>query len=207
MSSFLSSLEWRRAIKGFETGRTVGETDLKKILHAVQMAPTSFGLQPFEVHVVKNLELREKMRAQAWNQAQLTTASAVLVFVARNDLKERISELLQKLSGGNPQALEGLKVYEGMMRGMLESRTDEERMAWSAKQAYIALGFALSACAELRIDSCPMEGFNPQEFDKLLGLSASRTSVVILPIGYRDEALPLMPQFRFPESDLFHEKR
>ncbi len=207
MSSFMSHLEWRRAIKAFDSSREISSADLEKVLHALRMAPTSFGLQPFEVEVVKSKTLREKLLPHAWNQAQVTNSSVLLVFVARNDLKHRISEYFEHLSGGKSDARAKLKDYEGMMRGALESRSPEELFNWSAKQAYIALGFAMAACAELEIDSCPMEGFVSAEFDKILGLGAHKRSVVILPLGYRDKTVPLMPQFRFSEADLIKKNK
>ncbi len=203
MSSFLSHLEWRRAVKAFDPKRTITESDLEKILGAARMAPTSFGLQPFEVEIIQDKSLREKLKAQSWNQSQVTDASVLLVFVVRTDIKKRIDEYFDNLSGGSAEARLKLKDYESMMRGMLESRSEADLTAWAAKQAYISLGFAMAACAELEIDSCAMEGFAGPEFDKLLGFGPEKKSVVMLPLGYRDQSIPLTPQFRFSEKDLF----
>lgn len=206
MSSFLSHLEWRHATKVFDPAKTVAEADLAKILQAIRMAPTSFGLQPFHVEVVKDKATREKMRPHAWNQKQILSSSALLVFVANGKLAHRIDQYLEGLSAGNAEARAKMKEYEGMMRGALTTRSAEEQKVWAAKQAYIALGFGLAACAELAVDSCAMEGFTGSEFDKILGLPEGQNSVVLLAVGHRDPAVPPMPKFRFSDKDLFRRK-
>jgi nitroreductase/dihydropteridine reductase len=96
--------------------------------------------------------------------------------------------------------------YEKMMRSTFNGRTQDDLKAWAQKQAYIALGFGLAACAELQIDSCPMEGLVGPEFDKILGLEKDHFSSVMLAVGYRDPATHALPKVRFPEKDLFHRK-
>ncbi len=203
MSSFLSQLGWRRAIKSFDPDADVSDADLTKILNAIRMAPTSFGLQPFEVHVLKNKALREKLLQHSWNQPQIIACSVLLTFVVRIDIKKRIDEYFSLLSEGDSEMLAKLKDYELMMRSSLENRNTKVLTAWASKQAYIAVGFAMAACAELQIDSCPMEGILGPEYDRLLGLPADKHTVIVLPLGYRNKNVPLTPSFRFPESDLF----
>ena len=206
MASFLSHLEWRHATKAFDPNKPVSEVDLAKVLQAIRMAPTSFGLQPFHVEVVHDKGLKEKLFVHAWKQRQIISCSALLVFVAKTDIMARIDQLLDGVTGGSADGRAKMKEYEGMMRGSFSARSEEDRKVWAAKQAYIALGFAMAACAELQIDSCPMEGFNGPEFDAILGVKAGHFSSVILPIGYRDSAVPAMPKFRFSEKDLFQRK-
>lgn len=201
--SFLDRLEWRHATKAFEATKKVPTNALEKILMAIRMAPTSYGLQPFEVLVVEDQALREKLSPHAYNQKQITTSSQLLVFVARTNVEARIEQYFQGISGGNADARAGLKNYENMMRGALKFSSEEAAKSWTAKQAYIALGFGLAACAELQVDSCPMEGFNSPEFDKILALPKDHYSVALLAIGYRDPAVPGLPKFRFPDADLF----
>jgi nitroreductase len=95
-----------------------------------------------------------------------------------------------------------MEMYENMMKGALEPRTLEQHKSWADRQTYIAHGFALAACAELKIDSCPIEGFDPAAVDKILGLPEDTSSVVMMPIGYRSEE-PQHAKVRFPMSDLF----
>ncbi len=206
MSDFLSQLEWRHATKAFDANKQVSDSDLNKILQAIRMAPTSYGLQPFCVEVIKDKATKEKLLPHAWNQRQITSCSVLLVFVARTNVNARIDQYFNSLSGNNADERAKFKDYEGMMRGGFKDRTEEELKTWTSKQAYIALGFGLAACAELKIDSCPMEGFVGAEFDKILGLEKGHYSAVILTVGYRDPAVPAMPKFRFPEKDLIKRK-
>ena len=200
--TFLSQLDWRFATKKFDSSKKVSDADMTKILEAIQKAPTSFGLQPFHVHVVTDAATREKMLPLSYGQSQITDASAILVFNARTDVTERIDSMIETLSGGNEEAKLSMKVYSDMMYGSANSRTPEQLEAWTARQTYIALGFALAACAELSIDSCPMEGFDSKGLDEALGLPTNMKSYVYLAVGYR-AAEADRPKFRFPETDLF----
>ena len=205
--SFLAQLEWRHATKGFVPGKKVSDADLGKILHAIRMAPTSYGLQPFEVVVIQDQALQDKLLPHAYGQKQISTAAALLVFVARTDVLSRIDQLMTGLTGGNADARAGLKGYEAAMRGNAQTMTPADAKSWCGKQAYIAMAFGLAACAELKIDSCPMEGFSSPEFDKILGLPSGHFSVCLMPIGYRDPSTPPRDKFRFPEADLFKHRK
>ncbi len=200
--SFISQLNWRYATKKFNPEKPVTEESLNTVLESIRIAPTSYGLQPFQVTVVSNPEIQEKLKAAAWNQEQLL-APYVLVFSAQSDVSVRIEEYMELMSGGNKEVREKLKGFEDMMTGSLSSRSLDELKAWSAKQAYIALGFALAACAELEIDSCPMEGFDNDAFKKILNLPENLNPVVILPIGYRADDEAPRPKVRFGKDSLF----
>ena len=206
MSSFVEHLEWRHATKGFDNSKIVSEADLGKILHAIRMAPTSFGLQPFHVEVIANPEIKANLFAHSWNQKQVVSCSHLLVFVSHTDVESRIGQYFTEMTGGNADVRAGLKDYENMMHAQFKDRTEEDRKTWATKQVYIALGFALAACAELKIDSCPMEGIVASEYDKLLGISKGQYCSVALPIGYRDPAIPPRPKFRFAEKELFKKR-
>ena len=182
-NTFLSNLDWRFATKKFDTTKRVSDTDLSKILEAVQKAPTSFGLQPFHVYIIENPTLREKMISLSYNQTQVTEASHLLVFCARTDVSARIDSMIEKLSGGSEEAKAGLKGYSDMMHGSVNGKNDEQLSGWTSRQAYVALGFGLAACAELEIDSCPMEGFDGAGIDTLLELPSHLKSLAYLAIG------------------------
>ena len=205
-STFLNRLEWRHATKGFDSNKPVSEEHLHSILRAIRMAPTSFGLQPFLVEVIQDQKLKDKLFPHAWNQKQVVTCSALLVFVARTNLEGRITDYIQTASGGNADIKAKMADYEKMMRSTFNGRSEEDLKAWAQKQAYIALGFGLAACAELEIDSCPMEGLVGAEFDKILGLENGYYSSVTLAVGYRDPAVAALPKVRFSEKDLFRFK-
>ena len=202
MTQFLEQLQWRNATKAFDKGNPVSEQDLKTVFTAIQHTPTSFGLQPFYVRVVKDEPTLKALHAAGWGQAQFTTSTAVLVFVARTDIPARTEEMFTALSGGNPEARAGFAAYEGMIKEWLATQTPESFKVWAQKQAYIALGFGLAACAELGIDSCPMEGFDPAAFDKILNVPAGQFSSVVLAIGKRAADYKPLPKFRFPLADI-----
>jgi nitroreductase len=200
--TFLSQLNWRFATKAFDPEKKVSEENLHKILDAIRLAPTSYGLQPFNVEVISNPELRKALLPASYGQAQVTDASYLLVFSARNDIDERIDAYVELASGGDTVAKEKLEPLKQMMKGALTSGTDAERTAWAARQAYLALGFGLAAAAELGIDSCPMEGFDAPEIDKLLQLPPYMHSVAYVTIGYRKDN-PTKEKVRFSQEDLF----
>ncbi len=151
--SFLSQLNWRYATKKFDTTKKVSDENLEKITEAIRLAPSSFGMQPYHFFIVTNTEKREAIQAVAWNQPQITTASHLIVMCARNDLSVAKDEYFDALSGGNVEARTQLSGFEDMVTGFIPYASPE----WAKKQVYIAQGFALAACAELEIDSCPME--------------------------------------------------
>ncbi len=203
--TFISQLNWRYATKKFD-GKIVPEEDLATIKDAIRLAPTSYGLQPFHVTIVESAALKASLKEKAWNQEQLTSCSHLFIFSANSEVMARIDAYLNIVSGGDSTARANLKGYEDMMKGSLGTRPVEGLQAWSAKQAYIALGFALAAAAELGIDSCPMEGFDPVAFKEILALPANLSPVVLLPIGYRSPEESPRPKTRFPEAELFDVK-
>jgi len=142
----------------------------------------------------------------SWNQPQIGTSSHLLVFVARTDLLNAKEELFTNLSGGNSDIRTQLTGYEGMVNGLITGlEASNSGLAWSAKQAYIALGFGLAAAAELQIDSCAMEGFDAGSVGEILELPSSQIPVVMLPIGYRAESESPRPKFRIENEKLFTE--
>lgn len=187
MPSFLDNLLWRRAVKSF-TGEPV---DAAPILKAIHNAPSSFGLQPYKIVVVSNQELKESLKPVSYGQSQVTGCDSLLIFCARKDCLQRIDEFVKAT---------GAEGYRGMMEGFVSSLPDQ--VAWAAKQAYIALGFALAAAAERKIDSCPMEGFDPVQVHKILELDDTLVPVVYLALG-KASTDEHAPRFRFPVDDLF----
>ena len=184
--SFLSNLNWRYATKKFDTTRKVSDADLAQILEAIRMAPSSFGLQPYHFYIVSNQSMKDKIQAVSWNQPQIGTCSHLIVFIARQDLMANNDEYFNLMSGGNPEARAQMKGFEDMLTGSITMH-EQARDEWATKQVYLAHGFALAACAELSIDSCAMEGFDPGAVGEILGLPATQKAVVMLPIGYRAE--------------------
>jgi nitroreductase len=201
--SFLSQLNWRYATKKF-SDKKVSDENISTIKNAIRMSPTSFGLQPFHVVVVTNPELRTQLRAAAWDQAQITDSSHLFVFCARNDFTDRIETYMQhtaEIQGTDRANLQG---FADMISGTVAMHGDRVT-EWATHQAYITLGFGLAACAELGIDSCPMEGFDRTQFEKILELPEYVKARAVMAVGYRDDTDSAItrPKVRFPESDLF----
>lgn len=166
--SFLSHLSWRYAVKSFDSSKKVSDLDLEKILEAIRMTPTSFGLQPYHFYVVSNQEVQDKIQSASWNQPQLGSASHVILMAVRTDLKKNKEEYFDLMSSGNAEVRAHLKGFEDVMDGFIGAKSEADLLVWASKQVYIAQGFALAACAELEIDSCPMEGFDPVKVGEIL---------------------------------------
>ena len=199
--SFLTQLNWRYATKKFDTEKKISDEQLQKIQDAIKMAPSSFGLQPVHVLVITNPELREQLKAASWGQGQVVDASHLFVFCARTDLLARTNTFFDAISGGSAEARAGLKGYEEMVTNTVSALSPERAQQWTARQAYIALGFAMAACAELEIDSCPMEGFDPAQYHSILNLPEDMQAVLVLPVGFRHADDIIRPKFRF--NDIF----
>ncbi len=187
MSDLISKLQWRYATKKFNPSKVVPQEKLERILEAIRLTATSSGLQPFEVFVVTNKEVREKIKPIAWNQEQITDASHLLVFAAwDNYTAERINTMFDLVNEERGFKNEGWENYRQMLLGMYPQRDAEANYQHTARQAYIGLGTALIAAAEEQVDATPMEGFDPKALDEILDLRArGLRSVAILPLGYR----------------------
>jgi nitroreductase len=182
-------LKWRYATKKMDPTKVVPTEKVDAIIEAIRMAPTSSGTQPFELIVVTNPELRSEIGKAAGGQAQITDGSHLLVFAAwDNYTSERIDEVIQ-LNVAARGDLPMLHAYYDNLKAKYLPRDPQINHAHAARQAYIGLGVALVAAAEQEVDSTPMEGFDPDAVDAILGLKErGLKSVVIMPLGYRDEA-------------------
>ena len=200
--SFLANLSWRYATKKFDQNRQVSAADLNKILEAVRLAPTSFGLQAFHLTVVENRpgneEKLQALKTASWDQNQIDSCSHLLVFSARTDSAVVVDEHFTRLSGGDLEKRRQFAAYEERVTSSLPNLNLE----WAKKQTYILLGFALAAAAELQIDSCPMEGFDHDKFQEILALPKNLSVSVILPIGYRLPDETIRPKHRLPKEKL-----
>ncbi len=183
----LNALKWRYATKKMN-GKAVPESDVKSIIEAAHLAPTSSGLQPFEVIVITNKELKEKILPIAHNQQQIIDGSHVLVFAAwDNYTKERIEDVFTRTTTERGIPANAMDDYKNMLLSSYTTRDAEVNYAHAARQAYIGFGMAIAAAAELKVDATPMEGFKNLELDELLGLDKKGLkSVTLLPLGYRD---------------------
>ncbi|WP_417628233.1 nitroreductase family protein [Pararhodobacter aggregans] len=184
----IDRLNWRYATKKMDPSRAVPEEAVERILEAARLAPTSSGLQPFEIIVVTNPETRAQLRAAAFDQAQITDGSHVLVFAAWDNYTDaRIDAVVEQMGAERGGVSEALSAYYDRLKGLYLPRTAEENYQHAARQAYIAFSAAVTAAAFDEVDATPMEGFDVDRVDEILGLRArSLRSVTLLPLGYRD---------------------
>jgi nitroreductase / dihydropteridine reductase len=189
MSELLQKLQWRYATKKMDPTKTVPQEKVERILEAARLAPTSSGLQPFEIIVVTNKEVREQIKPKAWGQGQITDCSHLLVFAAwDNYTAERINMMFDLTNAQRGSTNEGWENYRKMLLGAYPVRDAQTNFEHAARQAYIGLGAALIAAAFEEVDGTPMEGFDPKALDEILNLPArGLRSVAILPLGYREE--------------------
>jgi len=180
-------LNWRYATKKMDPSKPVPQAKVDAIVEAIRMAPTSSGTQPFELFVVTNPDTRRKITEAAGGQAQITDGSHLLVFAAWDDYTAERIDTVVDLNVEARGDLPMLHTYYENLKSNYLPRDAEVNFAHAARQAYIALGIALVAAAEQEVDSTPMEGFNPDAVDTILGLKErGLRSVVLLPLGYRD---------------------
>ena len=189
MSTLLDNLNWRYATKKFDATKKIAPADLNTLKEAVRLAASSYGLQPFKVVLVENPEIREKLKAAAWGQTQITDASHLFVFA--NDLNagpESVAAYIKNISETRGLPTEALGGFADMMNGVISNLSQEAKNIWTSKQTYIALGTLLAAAAELKIDATPMEGFNPAQFNEILGFDKlGLNAAVIATVGYRHD--------------------
>lgn len=183
----LNKLNWRYAAKAMN-GEKVSEDKIANIIEAARLAPTSSGLQPFEIIVVKNQAIKEAIRPVAWNQSMITDCSHLLVFAAWDTYTaERINKMFDLTNEVRGFKNEGWEAYRQMLLGSYPQKDAEENFNHAAKQAYIAFSAAIIAAAYEEVDATPIEGFDPAAVDEILGLrEKGLRSCVLLPIGYRN---------------------
>ncbi|WP_289055309.1 NAD(P)H-dependent oxidoreductase [Carboxylicivirga marina] len=185
--NIIEQLNWRYATKEFDASKKLTEEQLDLLLEATNLAPSSFGLQPFQMLVIENDDIKQQLKAAAWNQPQTTDASHLILFVIKTDLTDKdVDAFLKNISEVRNIPLDALAEYEKKMKGFVNQMPKEELLNWQAKQAYIAIGQLMVAAAVEGIDTCPMEGFDKNEFDKILQLKEKNlTSVVMAAVGFR----------------------
>lgn len=205
--TIVQALNWRYATKGYDTTRKIPAALWETLEQSLVLAPSSYGLQPYQFLVVKDEAKRAALRPHSWGQPQITDASHLVVFTARTSLtEEHVKEFIQRTSDVRGVPAEALAGYRDMMVGDLVKGPRGAIIAhWAARQAYIALGELLTTAALLGVDATPIEGFSPTDYDKILGLEGSGYSaVVVAALGYRsaDDKYASLPKVRFPAEQL-----
>ena len=185
--TLIEKLNWRYATKRMN-GTKVPQEKIDRILEAIRLSPTSFGLQPFKVIVVEDPALREKIYNEACQQPQIKEASHILVFAANKKVSAgQVDDYMQLIAKTREIPVETLSGFRAAFDGIVAG-TAEQNFVWTARQAYIAFGVGIVAATNEDVDATPMEGFSTEALDKILGLSDQNLSATtILTLGYRDE--------------------
>ena len=201
-NELLEVLNWRYATKKFDPTKKIPADVWETLRQTLLLTPSSFGLQPWKFIEVVDPAIREKLVAASWNQRQVADADRMVVFAVPETLDEaHVDRYLAKTAAVQKVPVESLAGYRKMLVGTLGYGVD-----WFAKQAYIALGNFMTSAALLGVDTCPMEGLEPKQYDEILGLTAmGYRTVFACPAGYRavDDAHAKRPKVRFDEKDVF----
>ncbi|MEY4114680.1 MAG: hypothetical protein RLZ76_1373 [Bacteroidota bacterium] len=187
-TQFLDALKWRYAAKKM-SGKEIPAEKLDAIMEAIRLAPSSFGFTPYSVVVVQDKEIQAKLLPHCYNQSQIVDASALLVFAPwKNIHTEQVDAYMKEIAETRNIPVESLSDFANAIKGKINHSSNEDLHTWASKQAYIALGFGLAAAAVEKIDSTPMEGFNPEAVNEVLGFNEKGLHAsCILALGYRDE--------------------
>ena len=208
MENYNEKLNWRYATKKFNPEKSLSEEQVEYLQKSIQLSASSYGLQPYEVFVVTDKETKEKLKEAAWNQSQLTDASHVFIFAGLKKLNENyIDSYLENISKIREIKVQDLSGLKDMLTSNIVDKPEEQQKIWAQKQAYIALGNLLSAAAHLKVDTCPMEGFDAGKVDEVLGISGTNlTTAVIATAGYRsdEDQMQRAKKVRKQENELFH---
>lgn len=189
-SNTIEKLQWRYATKRFDSTKKLSKEKLDILKQSFNLTATSFGLQPLRLLVVSNQSLKEKLMAFTYNQPQIRDASHILVLCIEKEIDASfIIDHFKRVEDTRNTPRKILEPYEeNLVNAFSEKHTSEIRQ-WMSNQLYLTLGALLTVCAIEGIDSCPMEGFEPENYDQLLGLKEKGLeSVIVLPVGYRDES-------------------
>jgi nitroreductase / dihydropteridine reductase len=186
-SQTIDLLNWRYATKKMQPDVAVPADKLNRILEAIRLSASSSGLQPYQVLVVTDPKIKQQIRPVAWDQSQITDCSELLVFAAwDNYTTDRINQMFDLVNEQRGFKNEGWEAYRQKLLAYYPTRDAQVNFEHAARQAYIGLGSALIAAAEEEVDATPMEGFEPEKVDVILGLAElGLKSVLLLPLGYR----------------------
>jgi len=207
MSTFLENQNWRYATKKFDSSKKISAEDLSTLKEAIRLSSSSFGLQPYNVFIIENPELRAKIQPAAYGQSQIVDASHLIIFANQTNVSDAdIDNYIKNIAETRNISEAALTGYGDFMKGGIKAKSDDEKAIWTSKQTYLALGNLLNAAAELKIDVTPMEGFNPAQVNEILGLNKlGLNASLIATIGYRseDDATQHLKKVRKPNEELF----
>jgi nitroreductase/dihydropteridine reductase len=183
----IKALNNRYATKKFDATKKLSQDIVEQLIEAARLTPTSYGLQLMKLVVVENPKLREELVSASYGQNQVKDSSHLFVLCREENVtKDHIESYMSNIAGTRSVEIEKLNPFKNAIEQAVLPKTDEEKSDWMGRQVYIALGNLLTSCAILGVDSCPMEGFVPDEYDRILDLkSKGLKSVLVVPVGYR----------------------
>lgn len=187
--NFIENQNWRYATKKFDASKIVASKDIDFLKEAVRLAATSYGLQPFQVLIIETQEIKEQLKSASWGQSQITDASHVFVFANKTEISDEfVDDYIKNTSETRDIPIENLKQYGSFVKKTIVKMNSETLSNWTSKQTYIALGNLLNAAAEIKVDTTPIEGFDPKQYNEILGLTQKGlNATVVAAVGYRSE--------------------
>ncbi|MDN6310135.1 MAG: NAD(P)H-dependent oxidoreductase [Flavobacteriaceae bacterium] len=191
MSDILKEYEWRYATKKFDASKKISDSDMFVLKEAMRMAPSSYGMQPYEMIIVENDKVRQELCEKAgMNQPQIKDASHLIVFANNTKIDEAyLTDYIDSISKVRNISKEDLKGRHQLISSAVTQQSEDWIKNWAKNQAYIGLGNLLATASRMQIDACPMEGFSTEKFDEILGLANKNLSTAVLAtLGYRDHA-------------------
>lgn len=207
MKTFIENQNWRYATKKFDATKKISTEDLNTLKEAIQLSTSSYGLQPYKVLIIENPEIRKQLQPVSWGQTQIVDASHLLVFANYTSLDENhIDDYVKNIAKSRKLEVENLKGYADFMKSKILALPKDELAIWTSKQTYLALGNLINAAAELKIDVTPMEGFEPEKYNEILGLNKlGLNASLVAPLGYRhdEDANQHLAKVRKPITELF----
>lgn len=196
MSEFLEAMKFRHACKAFDAEKQIPEEEFASILEVTRTSPSSFGMEPWRLIVIRKPALRKALKSACWNQNQITECSELVILTTDNDSLRSDTPYVRKMFERRGLASEAVDTYMGVYKNYLEPIECDEVLLenWTAKQCYIALANMMTYAATLKIDSCPIEGFDKEGVEAILDLEYGHSVAVICAFGYRVN--PQSPQVR-----------
>lgn len=206
-----AALQWRYAVKAFDSNRSIDNDTWACLENSLVQSPSSYGLQPWKFLLITDPALRAQLRPHSWNQSQITDCSHLVVFLLRREIElGDVDRLIAATSAARGLAMEQLDFYrELILKDLINGPRSQEIERWSSNQVYISLGTFMAAAALLEVDTCPIEGFSPLEYDRILELETSPyRSCVVCAAGYRDasDKYANLAKVRYPASELIERR-
>jgi len=206
MTDIIKDLQWRYAVKKFDKNKKLPVEKIELLKQAFNLTPTSYGLQPVRLVIVSDQEKKNELQKMAYDQAQVSTCSHLLVICSQTDFGDKdIDRFIELNIAAMPDKKAYFTEYGQTLKERFAQKTPAEIQDWADDQAHIALGNLLTVCAVEKIDSCPMAGFEPEKINDYLGLKEKRLSaVILLPVGIRaeDDLHQFDPKVRRPLKEM-----